>query len=69
MIRTIEPRDTQDPNWWRRNLRAPRSGESAAQYAQAIHHEQVEESHRWAERVMLVLVGAFVAAVIRIPSM
>ena len=53
-----------DINLLRRNLQAPRTGQSPAERANPLHHERLEEYAKWPERLMLVIVGAFVGAMI-----
>jgi len=59
-----EDRATVDINALRRNLTTPRTGQSPAEYAQALHAESLEQHAKWPERVMLFLAGAFAAALI-----
>lgn len=70
MITRIEDdRATVDINTFARNLRTRRSGETAAEYARAVHHETVEHQHKLAEKAMLILIGAFAALIVLIPAM
>ena len=61
-----EDHATTDINDLRRNLQTPRTGQSPAEYAQAVHAEEMEYNARWPERIMLILAGAFVAALLLI---
>ncbi len=48
---------TIDVNTMRRNLATPRTGQSPAEYARAVHAEELEKHAKWPERVMLFLAG------------
>jgi len=61
-----EDRATVDINTLRRNLTAPRTGQSPAEYAQPLHAEELERHAKWSERVMMFLAGAFAAALLLI---
>ena len=59
-----EDRATVDVTTFSRNLRAPRTGQSPAEYANPLHAEELERHAKWPERVMLFLAGAFAAALL-----
>ncbi len=60
---------TIDVNTMRRNLATPRTGQSPAEYARAVHAEELEKHAKWPERIMLFLAGAFVAALLFVSMM
>ena len=60
---------TTDINTLRRNLTTPRTGQSPADYARAVHAEEMEQRAKWPERVMLFLAGAFAAAMLIVSMM
>ena len=58
-----------DINTMRRNLQTPRTGQSPADYARALHADELEQHAKWPERVMLFLAGAFAAAMLIVSMM
>lgn len=51
-----------NPDAMRRNLQTPRSGMSPAEYARAVHHEELTRAAVWPERLMYLLAGVCIGA-------
>jgi hypothetical protein len=59
-----EDHATTDINVMRRNLSTPRSGQSPAEYARAVHAESLERHAKWPERIMLFAAGVCAGGVL-----